>query len=474
MTDAPIRVRFAPSPTGHLHLGGARTALFNYLFARHHHGTFVLRIEDTDRERSTKESIQAIFNGLEWLSIDWDEGPFYQSERLDKYKAVSDSLLESGKAYRCFCTPQELETRRQEALAKGQPPKYDGRCRSRNDQPQGPYVIRFKNPEIPEILVEDMIRGSLSFNGNLLDDWVLVRSDGYPTYNFAVVVDDIDMNISHVIRGDDHINNTPRQITLFQALGASLPKFAHIPMIHGSDRAKLSKRHGATSVMAYKDMGYLPHALVNYIARLGWSHKDQEVFTKEELIQFFDLDKVGSSPAIFNTEKLLWLNAQYMKNTPSDELSDLVKPFLKPVLHPIEYESPDSPPRLSEIIEVWKSRSRTLQDLANSVYPFMDRDFSFSEDVLSKHLTKTSVPLLQAFKDRFEHLSQWDKPSLEHVIHEIGEEFGLKLSQLAQPLRAALTGQSVSPGIYDVLLLLGRLEVKQRIQNALSKAGGPF
>ncbi|AKS24500.1 MAG: Glutamyl-tRNA synthetase [Leptospirillum sp. Group II 'C75'] len=474
MTDAPIRVRFAPSPTGHLHLGGARTALFNYLFARHHHGTFVLRIEDTDRERSTKESIQAIFNGLEWLSIDWDEGPFYQSERLDKYKAVSDSLLESGKAYRCFCTPQELETRRQEALAKGQPPKYDGRCRSRNDQPQGPYVIRFKNPEIPEILVEDMIRGSLSFNGNLLDDWVLVRSDGYPTYNFAVVVDDIDMNISHVIRGDDHINNTPRQITLFQALGASLPKFAHIPMIHGSDRAKLSKRHGATSVMAYKDMGYLPHALVNYIARLGWSHKDQEVFTKEELIQFFDLDKVGSSPAIFNTEKLLWLNAQYMKNTPSDELSDLVKPFLKPVLHPIEYEAPDSPPTLSEIIEVWKSRSRTLQDLADSVYPFMDRDFSYSEDVLSKHLTKTSVPLLQAFKDRFEHLSQWDKPSLEHVIHELGEEFGLKLSQLAQPLRAALTGQSVSPGIYDVLLLLGRLEVKQRIQNALSKAGGPF
>lgn len=472
MTDSSIRVRFAPSPTGHLHLGGARTALFNYLFARHHKGTFVLRIEDTDRERSTKESIQAIFDGLQWLSIDWDEGPFYQSERLNKYNEISRLLLESGKAYRCYCTPQDLEARRQEAISKGLPPKYDGRCRLRSDNPPDPFVIRFKNTEVSEIIVPDLIRGPMSFNGNLLDDWVLVRSDGYPTYNFAVVVDDVDMRISHVIRGDDHINNTPRQISLFQALGAPLPKFAHIPMIHGADRAKLSKRHGATSVMAYKDMGYLPHALVNYIARLGWSHKDQEVFTRDELINFFDLDKVGSSPAVFNMEKLLWLNAQYIKGTPSPELADLVKPFLKTIQSPIDYLSSDSPPGLAQIVEVWKSRSRTLLELAESVHPFLDKEFPYSEHVLSTHLTKQAIPLLQSFASRFKEIEDWNKPSLEEAIHETGKEFGLKLSQLAQPLRAALTGQHVSPGIYDVILLLGRREVNHRIQKAISMAGG--
>ncbi len=472
MTDSSIRVRFAPSPTGHLHLGGARTALFNFLFARHHHGTIILRIEDTDRERSTKESIQAIFDGLNWLSIDWDEGPFYQSERLGKYNEVSRLLLEQGKAYRCYCTPQELEIRRQEAHSNGQPPKYDGRCRFRTDNPSGPSVIRFKNPDTAEIIVEDLIRGRMSFNGNLLDDWVLVRSDGFPTYNFAVVVDDIDMRISHVLRGDDHINNTPRQICLFQALGAPLPSFAHIPMIHGADRSKLSKRHGATSVMAYREMGYLPHALVNYIARLGWSHQDQEIFTREELIRFFDLDKVGSSPAVFNPEKLLWLNAQYMRNTSSQELAELIKPFLKPVQHPIDDHFPDSSPTLPLIIEEWKSRSRTLVELAEAVHPFIDKEFSYSDEVLSKHITEQNIPLFQAFSSRFEHIQDWNKISLEQAFKDIGTEFGLKLSHLAQPLRAALTGQHISPGIFDVLLLLGRNEVQQRIQKAIFRAGG--
>lgn len=472
LTDSEFRVRFAPSPTGHLHLGGARTALFNFLFARHHKGTFILRIEDTDRERSTQDSIQAIFDGLEWLSIGWDEGPFFQSERLGIYQNIADRLLGEGKAYRCFCSPEDLELRRQEAVAKGQPPKYDGRCRTRTDNPGSPFVIRFKNPETPEIVVSDLIRGKMRFNGNLLDDWVIIRSDGFPTYNFAVVIDDIDMKITHVIRGDDHINNTPRQITLFEALGAPLPRFAHIPMIHGADRAKLSKRHGATSVMAYRDMGYLPEALVNYIARLGWSHKDQEIFSRQELIEYFDLDKVGSSPAIFNPEKLLWLNAQYIRNASSYDLAERVKFFLKPVKNPIVYIPPDTRPDLPRIVEEWKSRSRTLLELADAIHPFLDQEFAFSPEVLSKQLTQDNIPLLQAFLEQFEQSAEWNKSSLEHIFHQTGTRFELKLSQLAQPLRAALTGQHISPGIYDVLLLLGSQESIRRIKRAILIAGG--
>ncbi|MHB8542961.1 MAG: glutamate--tRNA ligase [Leptospirales bacterium] len=468
MTTPGFRVRFAPSPTGFLHLGGARTALFNYLFARHHKGTFILRVEDTDQERSTDDSIQAIFDGLKWLSIDWDEGPFFQSERLDLYRSVANRLLSEGKAYRCFCTTEELEERRKESIGKGIPPRYDGRCRDRSHIPDSPYVLRFRTPDLPEIVVRDLIRGDMRFNGALLDDWVIVRSDGYPTYNFAVVIDDMDMGITHVIRGDDHINNTPRQITLFDALGAALPNFAHIPMIHGADRAKLSKRHGATSVMAYHEMGYLPHALVNYIARLGWSHKDQEVFSRQELIDFFDLDHVGSSPAVFNPEKLLWLNAQYIRNEDSVRLSEHLLPFLKPVQRSFSPTPVIKEPDLTRIVEEWKTRARTLTELAEAVHPFLDQEFSYSEDAAAKHLTAENRSLIALYRERFFMILSWTKENLESTISAIGIENDMKLGKLAQPLRAALTGQNVSPGIYDVLLLLGKEEVLRRLDKALS------
>ncbi len=468
MKESKIRLRFAPSPTGYLHLGGARTALFNYLFARHHGGLFILRVEDTDRERSTKESIDAIFEGLKWLDLDWDEGPFFQSERLDLYRSVSDRLLSAGHAYRCYCTPDELEERRKAALEKGLPPKYDGRCRSRSTEGSGPHVIRFRHPETSEIVVRDLIRGDLRFDGSLFDDWILVRSDGYPTYNFAVVVDDIDMRITHVLRGDDHINNTPRQIALFETLGESLPFFAHIPMIHGADRTKLSKRHGATSVMSYRDMGFLPQALVNYIARLGWSHKDQEIFTRRELVDYFDLDHVGSSPAVFNPEKLLWLNAQYMKNADPNELAEWVRPLLHPVMNPVRSEGNETQGfDLTKIVDEWKTRSRTLLELADSVHPFIDRDFSYAQDVLEKHLNQANRPLLSLYRERFAAIRTWDRDHLTDVLKTIGTERNLKLGQLAQPLRAALTGQNVSPGIYEVLILLGRQEVIDRLDRAL-------
>lgn len=469
MKASDIRVRFAPSPTGYLHLGGARTALFNYLFARHHGGVFLLRVEDTDRERSTKESIEAIFEGMKWLELDWDEGPFFQSERLDIYRETANRLLSSGCAYRCYCTPEELEERRKSALDRGLPPKYDGRCRARSAEGSGPHVIRFLHPDTHEIVVRDIIRGDLRFDGSLLDDWVLVRSDGYPTYNFAVVVDDIDMRITHVIRGDDHINNTPRQIALFETLGKPLPFFAHIPMIHGADRTKLSKRHGATSVMSYRDMGFLPQPLVNYIARLGWSHKDQEIFTRQELIDYFDLDHVGSSPAVFNPEKLLWLNTQYMKNAKSEDLAKLVRPFLHPVRNPVYSGAPDTwGPYLVRIVEEWKTRSRTLLELADSLHPFIDRDFTYTQEVLEKHLSEANRPLLSLYRERFSDVSSWDRDDLTKVLNTIGTEKNLKLGQLAQPLRAALTGQNVSPGIYEVLLLLGRKEVIDRLDRALN------
>ncbi len=452
-------------------MGGARTALFNFLFARHHNGTFILRVEDTDQERSTGDSIQAIFDGLKWLSIDWDEGPFFQSERLELYRKVADRLLSEGKAYRCYCTSEELEERRKESLAKGIPPRYDGRCRDRSNFSEKPHVIRFRTPDLPQVVVHDLIRGDMKFNGNLLDDWVIIRSDGYPTYNFAVVIDDLEMQITHVIRGDDHINNTPRQITLFNALEAPLPHFAHIPMIHGPDRAKLSKRHGATSVMAYHEMGYLPHALVNYIARLGWSHKDQEIFSRQELIDYFDLDHVGSSPAVFNPEKLLWLNAQYIRNEDPSTLTNELLPFLKPVQHPFSPSSDGQGPDLPKIVEGWKTRVRTLVELADAVHPFRDQEFSISAEAHEKHLIPENQPLILLFLQRFLTVSEWTKENLEAVIGTIGLEQDMKLGKLAQPLRAALTGQNVSPGIFDVLLLLGREEVLRRLDKALTLIG---
>ncbi len=470
----PVRVRFAPSPTGALHLGGARTALFNYLFARHHGGEFILRVEDTDRERSTEESVSGIFDGMHWLGLEWDSGPFYQSQRMERYLEAAQTLLSSGQAYRCDCLPDELEARRKEAMAAGLPPKYDGRCRNRNVSPDKPHVIRFLNSRKGDVIVADLIRGNVLFDAAVLDDLVLVRTDRTPTYNFAVVIDDWDMNISHVIRGDDHINNTPRQILLFEALGAELPAFAHIPMIHGTDRTKLSKRHGATSVTAYREMGYLSDAMVNYIVRLGWSHKDQEIFSRAELIEFFDLDHVGSSPSIFNPEKLLWLNAHYMKTAPGKDLLTQLIPFLpeeKDPLYPGSRETGETASHIIRAIDEWKGRTRTLVELGESLQPFLDRHFSYSPELSKKGFTPESIPILSELAVRFESLDVWDHDHVAEVLKSATLDLSLKLGQVASPLRGALTGQTVSPGIHEVLLLLGRNESLSRIRRAIKHLG---
>ncbi len=465
-TSSPIRVRFAPSPTGNLHLGGARTALFNFLFTRHHGGVFLLRIEDTDRERSTDEAIAAILDGMRWLDLTWDEGPIYQTSRLERYRQIAMDLLARGHAYRCSCTPDELEERRKEAQAKGLPPRYDGRCRDRQVSPDMPHVIRFRNPPDQTIAFSDLIRGPLSFDGNLLDDLVILRTDGMPTYNFAVVVDDADMKITHVIRGDDHINNTPRQIAIFRALGADIPSFAHLPMIFGSDRTKLSKRHGATSVMAYRDMGYLPHALANYLVRLGWSHKDQEIFSREELIEFFDLDHVGSSPSVFNPEKLLWLNAHYIKNASDPALAPLACELLPPLQDPLPQSS--DPEYRAHAMGLLKGRARTLVELAESALPFLDRALTIDPAAREKALGKDSLSILEPLLTALGSLQEWNAETLKNVFTQIGEAQNRKLGDLAQPIRAALTGKTVSPGIFDVLILLGRDVSLARISAALS------
>src|SRR5208337_4213115 len=365
--NRPVKVRFAPSPTGHLHIGGARTALFNWLFARRHKGTFVLRIEDTDTSRSTDEYIEAIIKGMEWLGLQWDEGPFRQTNRFDTYRNYVDKLLKTGKAYYCYCTPEELQQRREEALAQGRTPKYDNRCRHLKEPlPGRAAAVRFMMPQEGRTIVNDLIKGTIEFENNILEDMVILRSDGTPTYNFVVVVDDIDMQITHVIRGDDHVNNTPKQIHIYKAFGWEIPEFAHLPMILGADKTRLSKRHGATSVMAYQDMGYLPDALVNYLVRLGWAYGDQELFTREELVQYFSLESVGKSAAVFNPEKLLWLNGQYINGSAPEALAELVTPFLirDGLISPNQKLDMQW---LSKAIVSLKERSRTLVELAHSL-----------------------------------------------------------------------------------------------------------
>ena len=469
--DSSLRVRFAPSPTGHLHLGGARTALFNFLLARHFGGTLVLRIEDTDRERSTQESISAILDGLGWLDLGWDEGPFFQTARLERYRELALHLLEKGHAYRCDCTSDILEAKRSEALKKGLPPRYDGHCRDRSVSPDRPHVLRFRTPENQSIVFDDLIRGPLSFDSAVLDDLIIIRSDGMPTYNFAVVVDDVDMKITHVIRGDDHINNTPRQIPIFKALGAPLPDFAHLPMIYGPDRTRLSKRHGATSVMAYRDMGFLPQALVNYLVRLGWSHKDQEIFSREELIAFFDLDHVGSSPSVFNPEKLLWLNAHYIKNTPGADLVPLLKEAIPPLPDPLP-QAADSG-HWVKLADELKGRAKTLVELAQFAHPFLDRSRTIDPESRKKILIPSNARVLENLSLALRALDRWTEDGLRNVFAQVGESLHLKLGELAQPVRVAITGKTVSPGIFEVLLLAGRETSLARIEEALRLSREP-
>ena len=462
-----IRVRFAPSPTGFLHIGGVRTALFNWLFARHRGGKFILRIEDTDLSRSTEGSIEEILESMRWLGLNWDEGPFRQTERKDIYKEKVDQLLNQDKAYRCFCTPEELEAKRKEAQKQGLKPKYDGTCRNKQDIPQGiPSVIRFKAPLEGTVTVEDLLRGKVIFDTQELDDLIIQRSDGTPTYNFVVVVDDADMCITHVIRGDDHLSNTPKQALLYEGLGLPRPKFAHISMILGPDKTRLSKRHGATSALAYRYMGYLPGALVNYLARLGWSHGDQEIFTREELIQYFTLENITTSAAMFNLEKLEWLNQQYIKETPPLELAGHLEPlFIKEGLLKENHGLPRE--NLARPIPLLNERSRTLIEMAQKSAFYLKKDLEFDESARAKFLTAEIKPLLENLAVGIENMDKLTSENLETLMKGIVEAAGLKLGRLAQPVRIALTGKKESPGIYDVILLLGKETTLDRLNQAI-------
>ncbi len=457
-----IVTRFPPSPTGYLHIGGARTALFNWLFARKNHGKFILRIEDTDKARSTKEAVNAIIESMEWLGLDWDEGPYFQSQRYDIYNSTIDRLLSTGKAYYCHCSPEELEQKRKEAIRKGAKPKYDGKCRELGLGPAPGAVVRIKTPQTGITEFKDLVKGPIRFNNSELDDLVLKRSDGSPTYHLAVVSDDISLGINYVIRGDDHVNNTPRQILIYQALGEPLPVYAHVPMILGPDRTRLSKRHGAMSVLAYRDMGYLPQALLNSLARLGWSYGDQEKFTKEELIEKFSLENVGRSAGIFNAEKLLDLNAWYIRNSSDRFLAKELVPFLER----LRFENLEEN-RILKIVPLLKERSKTLVELAEKSRFYFEKCIKYEEKADRKFLKPDLCPLLEDLLSVLETMTEFDQEALEQVFIDFLEEKEIKLRKIAQPLRIALTGETVSPGIFEVMAVLGKATVIKRIKKAI-------
>lgn len=459
--NGKIRVRFAPSPTGYLHVGGARVALFNYLLAKKTGGTFILRIEDTDRERSTQEAVNAILDGMKWLGLTWDEGPFYQTQRMDLYKKMLQKLLDEGKAYRCYCTPEELEVMRNNLLAAGKKPKYDRRCKGKPFDASKPFTIRFEVPEGTTV-VEDVVKGNITIENEEIEDLIIARSDGFPTYNFTAVVDDMDMAITHVIRGDDHVNNTPKQILMGKALGYTIPKFAHLPMILGEDKQKLSKRHGATSVIIYKDMGYFPHALLNFLVRLGWSYKDQEIFSMQEMIELFDLDRVGASAGVFNTEKLLWLNQHYMKVNPYEEVLAGVEHFIKIP------ESKKKDPHLKETIDALRDRAKTLNEMADMARFYIEDDFTVSKEHILAHVTPQSKEPLKVFVRELTALQNMDHDSIGVMFKKVLAETNLKMKDLGQPLRVVLTGAEFSPGIYKVVEILGKEKTIARVNTAIS------
>ena len=465
--SVPVKVRFAPSPTGYLHIGGVRTALFNWLFARNHGGKFILRIEDTDLSRSTEESIQEILESMHWLGLDWDEGPFRQTERQEIYSQKVEQLLSAGKAYSCYCTPEELDRKRSEAQKAGLKPKYDGTCRNLSDVPEGvPSVIRFKAPLEGSVVVEDLLRGKVVFDITELDDLIIQRTDGTPTYNFVVVVDDSEMGITHVIRGDDHLSNTPRQCLLYDALDYARPQFSHISMILGQDKARLSKRHGATSALAYRDMGYLPDAMINYLARLGWSHGDQEIFSRKELIEHFSFDSVNTSAAIFDGDKLSWVNEQYIQSTPPEELAQRLEPHLVtmgilPKDHGLNMKE------IAKVIPCLKGRAKTLIEMAEKSAFFFKKQVEFDEKARSKFLTDEVKPLLEKVITGLSALDNFSSDKIESLFKKTVEEESLKLGKLAQPVRVALTGTTVSSGIYDVILLLGKEQTLKRLRDVI-------
>ena len=461
-----IKVRFAPSPTGFLHIGGVRTALFNWLFARHHGGKFILRIEDTDLSRSTEESIQEILESMRWLGLDWDEGPFRQTERQEIYTKKIMHLLSTGKAYHCYCTPEELDQKRNDAQKAGLKPKYDGTCRNRTDTPEAPYVVRFKAPQEGSVVVEDMLRGKVIFDIAELDDLIIQRTDGTPTYNFVVVVDDSEMGITHVIRGDDHLSNTPRQCLLYDALDFKRPRFSHISMILGQDKTRLSKRHGATSALAYRDMGYMPDAMINYLARLGWSHGDQEIFSREEMIEHFSFESVHTSAAVFDADKLSWLNEHYIKSTPTQELAKHLEPHLVKT-KVLQKDHGLSWQEIARVVPCLNERSKTLLEMAEKSAFFFKQQVEFDEKARNKFLTDEAKPLIEKIITELAALESYSVENIESLFKKIVEEEGMKLGKLAQPVRVALTGATVSPGIYDVILLLGKEETLKRLKNVV-------
>jgi glutamyl-tRNA synthetase len=457
-----IRTRFAPSPTGYLHIGGARTALFCWAFAKKNGGTFILRVEDTDLERSTQQSVQAILDGMHWLGLDPDEGPFYQMQRLQRYQEVAQQLLEAGHAYHCYCSKEELDAMREAQRARGEKPRYDGRWRDSKETPPAGVtpVLRFKTPLTGEVTWDDQVKGLITVSNEELDDLVILRGDKVPTYNFGVVVDDIDMNISHVIRGDDHVNNTPRQINIYKALGVALPKFAHLPMILGSDGERLSKRHGAVSVMQYRDDGFLPEALVNYLARLGWSHGDEEKFSREQLVEWFDLAHISRSPARFNPEKLAWLNQQYIKEADMRRLAELTTPFL--VADGCNLT--DGPP-LDGVIGLLRDRASTLRELADSAVMFY-RALEPTQALRAQHYSAAIRPAIVDLHARLQGAA-WDRPAINEAIKAVVAAHGLKMPKLAMPLRVMVTGETHTPSIDSTLELIGRDRVFARMDAEL-------
>lgn len=459
-----LRVRFAPSPTGYLHIGGARTALFNYLLARKENGTFILRIEDTDVARSTQESVDAILQAMDWLGLSYDEGPFYQSQRFDLYRRKVEELLSKGEAYRCYCTSEELEARREQALKAGLKPKYDGTCRRRPDVPEGlPFVVRFRAPQEGVTAFDDRIKGTISFQNDELDDLIIQRSDGTPTYNFVVVIDDAEMGVNLVIRGDDHINNTPRQILMYQALGYAVPAFAHVPMILGSDKTRLSKRHGATSVMAYRDMGYLPEAMVNYLVRLGWSFGDQEIFSMDELIEKFSLENVGRSAGVFNPDKLLWLNAHYIKSGDPVRLGELLREHLS--LQGIDTAEGPEP---AAVVPTLRERARTMVEMAEGAAFYYKAPESYDPEAAGKFLTEVQRPALEAVVRHLENLDDFSESGIEGAFSAIFSETGLKMGKIGPSVRVALTGGTVSPSVYEVIAVLGKGRTLERLRRAVA------
>ena len=467
-----VVTRFAPSPTGYLHIGGARTALFSYLYAKKHGGTYLLRIEDTDRERSTDEAVKAIFEGLEWLGLPSDVNPpVFQTQRFGRYKEVIQQMLKEGTAYYCYATKEELDAMRAEQMARKEKPRYDGRWRPEPGKvlptlaEDRPAVVRFKNPQHGEVLVDDLIKGPITFANSELDDLIIARADGTPTYNFCVVVDDWDMGVTHVIRGDDHVNNTPRQINILKALGATPPAYAHVPMILGADGVKLSKRHGAVSVIDYRAMGFMPDALLNYLVRLGWSHGDQELFTRQEMFELFDISRVQKAPARFDMEKAYWVNHQYLKSADPK----IVAPEFDWHLRRTGLD-PMHGPDLVDVIEAQRERCRTLAEMAEKSRFFFAKLEGYNEKDAAKHLTTTSAPLLKAVADELERIeaADWSREAIAPIPAEIAARAEKKLGDVAQPIRVAVAGMAVSPPIDQTLALLGRERTLARLREAIA------